>query len=157
MASIDLLAVHERARRVPLGRAALSRAYRIAAPYFVTIPADLAELRPGHGRATMRPVPWTRNHLGGVHAIAQCNLAEFVMGAVAEATVPETHRWIPRGMTVEYRRIARGPLQATAELVLPDPLPAKQELAVAIAITDREGRVVTDGEIRIWVTERPAG
>jgi len=155
MPSVDLLAAHRRLRRLPLGRSAVSRLYRTVAPYFLTIPAQLEELEPGRGVATMRAVPWTRNHLGTVHAIAQCNLAEYVMGAVAEATVPATHRWIPRGMTVAYRAKATGRLTATATLELPDPLGERQELPVAIALTDRAGQVVSEIEIRIWVTARP--
>jgi acyl-coenzyme A thioesterase PaaI-like protein len=103
--------------------------------------------------ATMRAVPWTRNHLGTVHAIAQCNLAEFAMGAVAEATVPSaTHRWIPRGMSVEYLAKARGTLRAEATLTLPAALADQQELPVDITITDAAGKAVSRVEIRIWVT-----
>jgi acyl-coenzyme A thioesterase PaaI-like protein len=156
MPALDLLAAHRRARRLPLGRTVVSRAYRAAAPYFLTVPAELRELEPGRAVASMRAVPWTRNHLGTVHAIAQCNLAEYVMGAVAEATVPASHRWIPRGMTVDYRAKATGRLTATATLVLPEPLADRQELPVAIELTDRAGTVVSTIEIRIWVTARPA-
>lgn len=42
------------------------------------------------------------NHIGTVHAIAMCNMAELAGGTMTEVTVPSTHRWIPKGMTVEY-------------------------------------------------------
>ena len=100
----------------------------------------------------MRAVPWTRNHLGTVHAIAQCNLAEFTMGAVAEATVPNTHRWIPRGMTIDYLAKAKGTLEAEAILTLPAELQAKQDVAVAFTVRDRAGQTVSAGEIRLWLT-----
>ncbi|WP_320673287.1 hotdog fold domain-containing protein [Patulibacter defluvii] len=154
MPSLNLLAAHRKLERVPLGRGVVSRAYRTAAPYFLTIPAQLDALAPGRAVASMAAVPWTRNHLGGVHAIAQCNLAEYAMGAVAEATVPASHRWIPRGMTVDYRARAGGRLTATATLELPAELAEKQELPVRIAIADREGVEVTSIEIRIWITAR---
>jgi Domain of unknown function (DUF4442) len=36
------------------------------------------------------------NHLHTVHAIASCNAAEVAMGMLMEATVPRSHRWIPK-------------------------------------------------------------
>ncbi|MDQ8044149.1 MAG: hotdog fold domain-containing protein [Solirubrobacteraceae bacterium] len=134
----------------------MSRGYRLAAPYFLTIPARLDHLEPGRAVASMPAVPWTRNHLGTVHAIAQCNLAEYAMGALAEATIPDdTHRWIPRGMTVDYLAKAKGTLRAEATLTLP-PLTDQQELGVAIDVTDGAGTVVSRAEIRFWVTAKRA-
>lgn len=156
MPTVDLPAAYRKLEGVPLGRSVVSRIYRTAAPYFLTIPAELRALEPGRAEAAMRAVPWTRNHLGTVHAIAQCNLAEFVLGAVAEATVPGSHRWIPRGMTIDYLAKATGRLTAEATLALPDALQEKQELPVEIRITDRAGVEVAHAQIRIWVTARPA-
>ncbi len=156
MAAPNLPAIYGKLQNLPLGRGIASRVYRTAAPYFLTIPARLDALQPGRAEASMPAVPWTRNHLGGVHAIAQCNLAEYVMGALAEATIPASHRWIPRGMTIDYRAKASGRLRATAELQLPDPLQDKQELAVYIRIVDAKDTLVSDATIRIWVTARPA-
>lgn len=156
MPALDLPSAYRSLERLPLGRAAVSRLYRTAAPYFLTIPAQLRRMDPGHAEATMRAVPWTRNHLGTVHAIAQCNLAEFVLGAVAEATVPSTHRWIPRGMTIDYLAKAKGRLDASATLELPAELGDKQELPVEIRITDAAGTEVSHATIRIWVTAKPA-
>jgi hypothetical protein len=42
------------------------------------------------------------NHLHTVHAIASCNAAEIAMGMLMEATVPTSHRWIPKAMNVQY-------------------------------------------------------
>jgi acyl-coenzyme A thioesterase PaaI-like protein len=155
MPAIDLPSAYRTLEGLPLGRSAVSRLYRTAAPYFLTIPATLEALEPGRSRAAMRAVPWTRNHLGSVHAIAQCNLAEFVLGAVAEATIPATHRWIPRGMTIDYLAKATGRLTAEAVLALPETLGEKQELPVEIRITDARGVEVSHAQIRIWVTDRP--
>jgi acyl-coenzyme A thioesterase PaaI-like protein len=152
--SLDLPSAYDRLRPVPFGRAVLSRGYRFAAPYFLTIPATLDELGPGRAVASMPARPWTRNHLGTVHAIAQCNLAEFAMGALAEATVPDTHRWIPRGMTIDYLTKASGTLVAEATLALPKDLGDKVELPVEIALTDRKGHEVSHAQIRIWVTAK---
>ncbi len=137
---------------LPLGRAVASRLYRTAAPYFLTVPVALDHLQPGRAEASMRAVPWTRNHLGTVHAIAQCNLAEYVMGALAEATIPPTHRWIPRGLNATYNAKATGRLRATATIDLPDELGDKQELPVDVRIVDAHGVEVATITIPIWVT-----
>lgn len=151
-----LLGAWRRLERLPLGRSLFTQGYRFAAPYFRTIPARVESIEPGLAVAEMRHWPWVRNHLGGVHAIALCNLAELTMGAVAEATVPRTHRWIPQGMEVDYRAQARGTMRATARLELPEPLGERQRVDVEIAIADRSGTAVLTGTIRIWVTARPA-
>lgn len=157
MAGSQLFDAYKTLSRVPLvGRRAFSLIYQAAAPYFLTIPASITDVAPGVAHASMPAVPWTRNHLGTVHAIALCNLAEYAMGAVAEATIPPTHRWVPKGMTVEYRAKARGTMRATATLTLPQPLPEREELPVAITVCDREENVVFTAEIRIWVTRKPA-
>jgi acyl-coenzyme A thioesterase PaaI-like protein len=98
--------------------------------------------------------PRVRNHLGTVHAIALCNLAEYTMGAVAEATIPPSHRWVPKGMTVAYLEKARGTMHATARLELPAELADKQELPVEISVRDGEGTEVFTATIIIWVTAR---
>lgn len=140
---------------LPLGRAVVSRVYRVMAPYFLTVPVSLTHLEPGRAEASMRAVPWTRNHLGTVHAIAQCNLAEYVMGALAEATVPATHRWIPRGITATYNARAAGRLRAIAEVDFPAEPADKQELPVRVRILDVEDVEVATITIPIWVTEKP--
>src|SRR5207244_4047737 len=56
----------------------------------------------------------THNHLGTVHAIASCNLAEYAMGVLAEAAVPASHRWIPMGMEVRYLATAKTSVTAEA-------------------------------------------
>lgn len=141
--------------RMPLGRSVFAQGYKLAAPYFLTIPAKVESIEPGEARARMRPVPWTRNHLGTVHAIALCNLAELSMGAVAEATVPRTHRWIPRGMTVAYLARAKGTMHATATLAQPVGAPEGAEHPVQVSVRDDDGVEVFTATIRIWVTERP--
>lgn len=150
----NLYDVYRTLERVPLGRELASRVVQVAAPYFLTIPASITSLEPGSASARMWHAPWIRNHLGGVHAISLCNLAEFAMGAVAEATVPATHRWIPRGMQVEYTARAQGTMYATATLELPEPLSDKQEVPVAVGVADRDGQEVFTASIDIWVTRR---
>lgn len=152
-----LLSSYRALERVPLGRHVFSGVYRLAAPYFITIPATITHVEPGEARARMWQAPWVRNHLGTVHAIALCNLAEYTMGAVAEASIPETHRWVPRGMSVEYLQKARGTMHARATLVVPPDLGERAELPVEVSVADDAGTEVFTAEIRLWVTVRRSG
>ncbi|MCR9091876.1 MAG: DUF4442 domain-containing protein, partial [Proteobacteria bacterium] len=65
-----------------------------------------------------------------------------------------THRWIPKGMTVQYLAKARGTMHATAILSLPEPLPDGDTLHVDIAVRDDRGEMVFHADIVIWVTRR---
>ena len=54
------------------------------------------------------------NHLGTVHAIALCNLAELSAGVMTDAAIPPDMRWIPKGMSVDYLKKAVGTLHGVA-------------------------------------------
>ncbi|MDT5154259.1 MAG: hypothetical protein QOI01_5992 [Mycobacterium sp.] len=61
-----------------------------------------------------------------------------------EATVPSTHRWIPKAMTVSYLQKATTSLRATARIDPPDFRLVSEgtELVVPVSVTDRSGCVV---------------
>lgn len=151
-----VLRMYRMAERLPLGRRLFTNVFQRVAPYFQTIPVLVETIEPGRAVVTMRDRRAVRNHLGTVHAIALCNLAELAMGVTAEATIPVTHRWIPRGMEVEYLAKARGTMTATSTLSLPANLDDKVELPVTIAVSDKTGAEVFRAVIRIWVTRKKA-
>ena len=93
----------------------------LKAPYFASIRPRFQALRPGYCEVHMKKRRAVLNHFGTVHAIAMCNMAELTGGTVVDATIPVTHRWIPRGMTVEYLKKAVTNLRAMAEL---EPIPS---------------------------------
>jgi hypothetical protein len=98
---------------------------------------------------------WTfvYNHLHSVHAIASCNAAEIAMGMLMEATVPSSHRWIPKAMNVAYLQKATTSLRARACLDPPDfSITDGTELVVAVSVTDRAGTEVVHADITTWVT-----
>jgi acyl-coenzyme A thioesterase PaaI-like protein len=85
----------------------------------------------------------------------------MAMGMLAEATGPTTHRWLPRGMKVEYLRKATTSLRAVAEL--PEPVDfgaveegSGQDVDVAVDIYDTAGQVVVRAVITIYVTAKKA-
>jgi acyl-coenzyme A thioesterase PaaI-like protein len=94
------------------------------------------------------------NHLHTVHAIASCNAAEMAMGMLMEATVPTSHRWIPKAMTVQYLAKATTSLRATARIDPPDfgSITEGAEVLVPVSVTDRSGTEVVHADITTWVT-----
>lgn len=141
----------------PLGKRLFSAAVVAKAPYFGTILPTVETMVPG--RCEVRAPKWwgVHNHIGTFHAIAACNLAEITMGMLAEATVPPSHRWIPKGMSVAYLAKATTGLRASAEL---DTLPSfgdePVELTVPVSVRDGAGAEVVHADITIWVTKRAA-
>jgi acyl-coenzyme A thioesterase PaaI-like protein len=155
MAESPTYALWSRLAAKPGGKRLFSAAMCLRVPYFRTVVPAVRDLRPGRCEVTA-PKWWgVHNHIGTFHAIAACNLAEIAMGMLAEATVPASHRWLPKGMTVEYVAKAETGLRAVAELPeIPDFGDHGFDLPVPVTITDTNGKPVVTGTITIWVTRK---
>jgi acyl-coenzyme A thioesterase PaaI-like protein len=112
-------------------------------------------MRPGFSEV-YAPKWWgVYNHIKTFHAIAACNLAEVAMGMLAEASVPATHRWIPRAMTVDYLAKAQTGLRAVAQVApLPSFGPDALDLPVPVLVHDKSGNVVVRAVITIKVSPK---
>lgn len=84
-------------------------------PYFTSIAPQFVELRAGYAEVRFAKRHEVLNHLGTVHAIALCNAAELAAGTMTDASIPSGHRWIPRGMSVEYLALGTGDIRAVAD------------------------------------------
>ena len=76
------------------------------------------------------------------------------MGMLMEATVPTSHRWIPKAMTVQYLEKATTSLRAQARVDPPDfaSITDGVELVGAGQRTDKAGTEVVHADITCWVT-----
>lgn len=120
------------------------------APYFATIEPRFVDLFPGYAEVTMPNTPKVHNHLGTVHAIAMCNLAEIAAGLMADVSIPESCRWIPIGMTVRYLAKARTDLRGIADgRAINWGTPGDKEIVVHI--TDADGVEVCSAAITVKV------
>lgn len=143
----------------PFGTRLFSAFAAFKAPYFLTVLPHIKEMRPGYCQVTA-PKWWlVNNHIGTFHAIAACNLAECAMGMLAEASIPSTHRWLPKGMESKYLKKTTGRLTATATADLPDfskitRETGGQDVTVKIHFEDSAGVESTYVEINIWVTAK---
>jgi acyl-coenzyme A thioesterase PaaI-like protein len=153
-----LLSTYRRLMRWPAGRWLFSRAVCFRAPYFATIAPRFVELEPGRCEVLIRDRRRVHNHIGTVHAIALCNLAELSAGVMTEASLPATMRWIPKGMTVEYLKKARGTMHAVATpdiaIVEAD---AGYELPVTVSVRDPQGDEVFRARIAMWLSPKSRG
>ena len=89
-----LLALYDKLGRWPLGGWLFSRAVCWKAPYFATISPRITVLANGRCEAQIADRRRVHNHIGTVHAIALCNLAELTAGVMTDASLPAGMRWI---------------------------------------------------------------
>jgi acyl-coenzyme A thioesterase PaaI-like protein len=150
----NVLTLWNTARKLPLGEWVFSRAFALRAPYFATIRPRFTTIAPDRAELVVPDRRRVHNHLGTVHAIALCNGLEAAMGALAEASIPSGRRWIPKGMEVAYTAKARGDITCIAETDREQWLSGDPDVPVRVRGVDREGTVVVEGEIRLWVTDR---
>ncbi|MBB1060090.1 hotdog fold domain-containing protein [Marilutibacter spongiae] len=154
--STPLLSTWQGLSRWPAGPWLFSRAVCFKAPYFSTIAPRFVALEAGRCEVRMRDRRAVHNHIGSVHAIALCNLAELAGGVMLDASLPRDMRWIPKGMQVEYRARAQGTMHATAT---PDAAIASREsgyeLPVRVEVRDDAGTLVFVAIIAMWVSPRP--
>ena len=140
--------------RIPGGSRIFSRIVQSKAPYFRTVNARIEELRPNYARLKIKKRRAVENHIGTVHVIAICNGLEAAMGALAEATVPDNKRWIPKGMEVEYTAKATSDITCIAETDPEQWTGADPDVPVRVRGVRDDGTVVIEGTIRLWVTPK---
>ncbi len=148
------LRLWQRLSSKPAGKWLFSRLVCFKAPYFASIRPRFQTLRPGYSVVTVKKRRSVTNHIGTVHAIAICNLAEIAAGTMTEVTVPSGYRWIPKGMTVEYLRKAETDLTAVAEIRPVPSFDATFELPVKVNVTDGGNHIVFRAVINMWVSPR---
>jgi uncharacterized protein (TIGR00369 family) len=141
----------QRFESLPFGKALFSRLVCFKAPYFATISPRFEELRLGYARVSMRKRRGVTNHIGTVHAIAMCNLAELAAGTMTEISIPASMRWLPRGMTVEYVKKSSGGVRAVATLPAVAEGPGR-DVPATVEIEDDAGEVVCRATITMWVS-----
>lgn len=148
-----VLAMWRRLQRWPAGGWLFSFAVCRAAPYFGSIAPRILVLEPNRCDARIADRRAVHNHIGTVHAIALCNLAELCAGLMTDASLPPGMRWIPKGMSVRYLKKARGTLVGSAvpatPLVVAD---AGYEVPVDVTVRDAAGEAVFDARITMWLS-----
>ena len=113
------------------------------APYTGTIDARVEEVSAGYARVAMRDRRAVRNHLKCIHAIALANLGEVTTGLATLMGLPDNARGIPKGISIEYLKKARGDLTAECRVEVPDIVTERVTLDVVADIKNPQGEIVT--------------
>lgn len=148
------LKIWQRCAGLPTGKWAFSRMLCLKAPYFSSIRPQFEELKPGYCRIRIPKRRAVLNHLGTVHAIAMCNMAELAGGTMTEVSVPDTHRWIPKGMAVEYLKKATTDLVAVATPETAIDGSTASECMVKVEVLDAQDVLVFQARITMWVSPK---
>jgi acyl-coenzyme A thioesterase PaaI-like protein len=148
-----ILALWQKWSARPLGKRIFAFAVCRKAPYFGSIKPRFEELRKGYARVSMQKRRAVENHIHSVHAIAMCNLAELAAGTMMEASLSRHMRWLPRGMTVQYLKVAKTDLVVEAATDDFADGPAR-DVVVRCDIRDLGGAIVCHADITIYVSPR---
>lgn len=148
------LRLYQTLSRYPLGRQLFTRLICFQAPYFASISPRIESLEVGRAVISMPRKRRVQNHIGTIHAIALCNLAEMVAGTLIEVSLPPNLRWIPKGMTVRYTKKSAFP-RVTATGTLPALVgEGPQDVVIPVIIKGGDGTVVLEADITMYVTPR---
>lgn len=147
---MNALKTFDRLKGLPGGTRLFSLGISQAAPYFASIRPHVTALAPGLARVSMRKRRAVENHLGTVHAIAMCNMAELAGGLMTDVSIPAGARWIPAGMTVQYLKKAKTDLVATADGGGID-WASGGDIVVPVLVRDNVGELVFRADITMNV------
>lgn len=151
----NLPALHRRLSAWPGGQWLFSALVCLKAPYFGTIRPRITRLDSGRCEGQFNDRRAVHNHIGTVHAIALCNIAELVMGLMVDASTPAGMRWIPKGMQVDYLKKAQGRISAQATLDTPLVVATTgYDVPVTVALRDPSGELVCRATITCWISPR---
>ncbi len=138
--------------RFPLGKCLFSKLFCLKAPYFGSIRPYFEEVKSGSCVVKVKNRRAVRNHIGSVHAIAMCNMAEAAAGLCIEVSLAKNLRWIPKKMEVEYLKKATRDVKAVCKL---DPMKlVVGENPVLVDVFDLAGDKVFQAKITMYVSER---
>lgn len=148
-----LMKIYNRCSKYPFGNTIFSKLVCLKAPYFGSIKPRFMELKPGYSKILLKKRRAVTNHIGSVHAIAMCNVSELAAGTMLEASLPRTMRWIPKGMTVSYLKIAKTDLTAECSIPLDD-LETPGEFPMSVSVKDAQGDEVFHAVITMHLSPK---
>jgi acyl-coenzyme A thioesterase PaaI-like protein len=140
----------ERLRGVPGGRRVFDRLLGAAIPYTGALGARVVSLSPGSARVQLKDRRGVRSHLGSVHAIALANLGELTGNLALAYSLPDDARFIVKSLAIEYRKKARGTIEASCQCD-PPRSSEKQSYGLDVTLTDASGDVVASVRLETLV------
>jgi acyl-coenzyme A thioesterase PaaI-like protein len=127
----------------------------VAIPYTGALGAHVLTLEPGYAKVQLVERRAIRNHLRSIHAIALSNLAELTGNLALAFSLPENSRFIVVAMSIEYKKKARGVIQAECRCDPPSSA-ERQEYELHINLSDAGGAVVATAVLKTLVSPVPS-
>ena len=152
---MNALKMYNKIAPLPAGNWLFSKAVCLVAPYFASIKPRFDELRPNFCQISIKKRRSVQNHIGTVHAIAMCNMAELAGGTMTDVSVPKNARWIPAGMTVQYVKKAKTNLIAVADGSDLD-WTINGNVVVPVVVKDTKGETVFTADITMNIKQGEA-
>lgn len=140
----------DRLSPLPGGKGIFSKLVGQAAPYTGSMGAQVIELGRGHARVELRDRRRVRNHLDCVHAIALTNLAELTGNAAMAYSLPDDARFIVAGLSIEYKKKARGTITGVCQCPIPTSS-EKTTYEVEVSLQNRAGEEVALARLQTLV------
>lgn len=145
-----LLKLYNKLSPLPMGKSIFSILFSMKAPYFLTIFPHVEDLKRGHAVISIKQKWIMQNHIKTVHAIAVCNLIEMAMGLMVSASIPDSLRWLPKGMDVRYLKKSEGKLTATTT-VNPETIFNLEsypgDVSIPVEVRNESGTIVTSADV----------
>ncbi|MEZ4288941.1 MAG: hotdog fold domain-containing protein [Polyangiales bacterium] len=135
------------------GRWMLGQMVCRVAPYFSTISPKVLRIDPGHVEILLKNRRSVQNHIGSVHAIAMCNMAEFLAGTCIDLCVDRRFRWIPVQMTVHYEKIARTDLRGVC-IIEPNKIATEGDYVINVDVFNDADERVFRAEVTMRVSKK---
>lgn len=147
--------VWEKLGGTAFGRWLFSKIVCFKAPYFSSVSPVIFSLEKNLCIGTISQKRSIQNHIGSVHAIALCNLAELCGGLMTDVSIPAGMRWIPKEMKVKYLQKAFGKITARASPVSEFYVSSEgYEATVIVSLANSESVEVVSAEIKMWVSKK---
>ena len=138
------------ALRVPGGTRIFDALLTKLVPYTGSIGARVIRVEPGRAEIVLPDRRAVRNHLGCVHAIALANVAELAGNLALAFGIPDDARFIVAGMSLDYKKKARGDITAMGEAPIIT-TNERREYEVKVRLLDSSGDEVTVATLRTLV------
>lgn len=149
----SILERYQQLSRLPAGRWVFGRLVGFSAPFFSHLRPRFIDLRPAYCEVEIDDRHGVRNHLGTINAGALCSLAEMTGGLALDTVVPNTMRWIPRNMTVQYIAKATGTITALSKFN--ESIVSPGDVVIPILVSNQQGEPVFSADITFYVSAKP--
>lgn len=139
-------------QKFPLGNYLFLKAVCLKAPYFSSIKPELLHFNEGEIEIKLPKRKAVYNHIGTVHAIAMCNLAELCGGLCIDSVIPKDKRWIPKGMSVDY--LAKATTSLIGKCKVSKDSIQLGDNKVLVEVFDSSEKIVFRANINMYVSEK---